>query len=283
MMERPPITLSVVTYHTEPAVLAACLESIAQITLPFVCMVVDNSQSARIKEQTQKFNDRFPAWGRLEYISHENIGYGRAHNSAIKKVLAEQIARFHLVMNPDIAFERGTIEALVAAMNREKEIGLLSPRFVFPDGKPQRLCKLLPTPGHLLARRFFPGLAKKSDSLYQLECADDATSFDCPSLSGCFMFLRTEALRQVGLFDERFFMYFEDVDLVRRIGQKYRTVYDPRVAVIHHYQKGSYSNPKLLLNHLVSAVKYFNKWGWFWDAQREEINRQTVTHLQRRG
>ncbi len=282
-MKPPEVTLSIVTYNTEPQILSACLESVLQITLPFACFVVDNSQNARIKEQVCELKGRFPDWGRLEYIPRKNSGYGRAHNSVIEKFLAAGGSRFHVAMNPDVAFEKGTIELLVEAMNCEKEIGLLSPRFFSPDGSPQRLCKLLPTPAHLFARRFLPWLAKKKDALYQLEHVTDDRAFDCPSLSGCFMFFRMEVLRQVGPFDDRFFMYFEDVDLVRRIGQKYRTVYYPHTRVMHHYKKESYSNLWLLLIHLISAVKYFNKWGWFFDAERKKVNRQTLLRLQKRN
>lgn len=278
-MEQPEITLSVVTYHTEPAMFSACLESVASITLPFTCYVLDNSHDTAIERQVREWAGRFPAGGRMEYIANSNTGYGRTHNIAIKRALTHAGSRFHVVLNPDISFGKGVIETLAEWMQSHPDVGLVSPKIIYPNGRLQRLCKLLPTPGHLLARRFLPRLARQNDSLYQLECADYNIPFDCPSLSGCFMFLQLEALRQVGLFDERFFLYFEDVDLSRRIGQCCRTVYCPHAAVIHHYQKGSYSSLKLLLNHLVSGVKYFTKWGWFWDRQRDLINRQTIQRI----
>ncbi len=100
-----------------------------------------------------------------------------------------------------------------------------------------------------------------------------------PYLSGCFMFFRTEALKQAGLFDERFFMYLEDVDLSRRIHKHYRTVYYPEISVFHQYEKGSYKNSKLLKYHLQSAIKYFNKWGYFFDKDRQEINKKILKKL----
>ena len=164
-------------------------------------------------------------------------------------------------------------------MDQNSDVALAMPKILYPDGSLQKLCQLLPTPWHLWARRFFPWLVKKQDAVYQLELADFDAPFECPSLSGCFMFLRTEALREIGVFDERFFMYFEDVDLVRRIGQHYKTLYCPLVTVTHHYEKGSYSNMRLLLNHMVSGVKYFNKWGWWVDKPRTEINTETIRRL----
>lgn len=275
------VGISIVAYHTEPQVLSDCLKSVSGITLPFACWVVDNSRSAAVESIVRDFCPKFPPWGRLEYMSNKNSGYGSGHNRALKQILEEGRSRFCLVMNPDIAFEAGTIEVLAEALNADSTIGLLSPRFVFPDGTAQKLCRLLPTPGHLLKRRFLPRLAADYDYYYQLENADYTVPFDCPNLSGCFLFMPTDVLRDVGLFDERFFLYFEDVDLVRRIGCKYRTVYWPYAAVTHHYQKGSYKNLRLLWHHMVSAVKYFNKWGWRQDPQRSAVNRETlrVTNL----
>jgi GT2 family glycosyltransferase len=76
-------------------------------------------------------------------------------------------------------------------------------------------------------------------------------------------------------------MYFEDVDLVRRVAQRYKTVYCPLAVVTHHYQKESYSSVSLLLNHMVSAVKYFNKWGWFLDPEKNKINAQILNSFKK--
>lgn len=99
---------------------------------------------------------------------------------------------------------------------------------------------------------------------------------DVPFLSGCFMFLRMDALREVGLFDERIFLYTEDTDLTRRIHQRYRTIFFPEVTIYHHNQRASYKNFIILLYHVFSAIKYFNKWGWFNDNEREYINQRIL-------
>ena len=74
------------------------------------------------------------------------------------------------------------------------------------------------------------------------------------------MLVRTSVLQQTGLFDERYFLYMEDVDLCRRIGEVSKTVYFPEVTVFHEYQKGSYRNWLLMKYHVESAWKYFSKW-----------------------
>lgn len=278
-MQPPAITISIVTYRTNVNVLSTCLDSIARITVPFVCYIVDNAQDRRIQALVESVNSQLNVSGRLAYLPNENTGYGVANNRAIQKAMDEYDCPFHLVMNPDITFAEGTVESMLRQMHHNETIGLLSPRIVFPDGRLQRLCKLLPTPGRLFLRRFAPFAAASGNAVYQLEFADDQASFDCPNLSGCFMLVRMKTLRQVGLFDERFFLYFEDVDLVRRIGQSWRTVYWPHVRVVHAYEKASYSNPVLLLHHIASAVKYFNKWGWIFDGERKKVNHETQSHL----
>ena len=86
------------------------------------------------------------------------------------------------------------------------------------------------------------------------------------------MLLRRESFERVGGFDERFFMYFEDLDLTRRIHELYRTVYYPDVTIVHRHEKGSYKSLRLLYCGLESAVRYFNKWGWVSDRDRSRIN-----------
>ena len=100
-----------------------------------------------------------------------------------------------------------------------------------------------------------------------------------PSLSGCFMLLRTSVLEAVGLFDENIFMYLEDVDLNRRIHTNYKTIFYPEVSIVHEYAKESYRNKKLLMFHIRSALYYFNKWGWIFDRKRKEVNDTCLNHF----
>jgi GT2 family glycosyltransferase len=221
---------------------------------------------------------------RIEYIfNNANLGFGKAHNIALRRSIEENIP-YHLVLNPDVYFEGGVLEELYNFMKNNPDVGLVMPKVLYPDGTLQYLCKLLPTPLDLFGRRFlnfgpFRKIVEKRNEIYELRFTGYDKIMEVPYLSGCFMFIRTEVLKKVGLFDERFFMYLEDTDLSRRIHRVAKTVYYPYVYIYHEYGKGSYKSLKLLYYHIKSAIKYFNKYGWFFDKEREEINRKILEKL----
>ncbi len=221
---------------------------------------------------------------RIEYIfNNANLGFGKAHNIALKRSIEENIP-YHLVLNPDVYFEGGVLEELYNFMENNPDVGLVMPKVLYPDGNIQYLCKLLPKPLDLFGRRFlnfgpFRKIVEKRNEIYELRFTGYDKIMEVPYLSGCFMFIRTEVLKKVGLFDERFFMYLEDTDLSRRIHRVAKTVYYPYVYIYHEYGKGSYKSLKLLYYHIKSAIKYFNKYGWFFDKEREDINKKILEKL----
>lgn len=267
------ITGSIVLFNTN-------LSNIIPIIDNFLCQpenrilfIIDNSPKCLFVDFKWKSS--------VKYIFNgKNVGYGAGHNVAIKKAIRMNSC-YHFIFNPDIIFEDQIIDKLVAYIDDEKQIGSVMPKILYPDGRTQYLCKLLATPFDLIGRRFLPfqNLIEKRNNKYELRFTGYNKQMQVPSLSGCFMLLRTEVLKQVGGFDERFFMYCEDFDLCRRIGQVSKTVFYPEVSVIHNYEKGSYKNYKLLKYHIISAIKYFNKWGWFFDKERKQINEKTLTRL----
>ena len=168
-------------------------------------------------------------------------------------------------------------------MDSNPDVGQVMPKVVYPSGEIQYLCKLLPTPVDLIVRRFIPvkSYNDKHDYNYELHWTGYDREMEVPSLSGCFMFLRCSVLKEVGGFDERYFMYAEDLDLCRRIGTVAQTVFFPGVSVVHEYEKGSYKNKKLLKYHITSIIKYFNKWGWIFDSYRSRKNRECISKLRK--
>jgi GT2 family glycosyltransferase len=265
------INASIVLYHNEKEQLRKIIESFFDTKLKVKLYLIDNSSNDDLKELLNIDN-------RIEYMfNNANLGYGKAHNIAIRKSIEENIP-YHIVLNPDIYFENNVLEELYDYMQSHKDIGNIMPKILYPDGEIQYLAKLLPTPIDLILRRFIPlqKWKEKRNEKYELRFTQYDKIMNIPSLSGCFMFLRTDTLKKVGLFDENIFMYLEDNDLNRRIHNRYKTIFYPKVSIIHFYEKESYVNKKLLFYHIKSAIYYFNKWGWFFDKERVYINKQTL-------
>jgi hypothetical protein len=191
----------------------------------------------------------------------------------LKKVL--ELSKYHLVLNPDISFSPITLEEIMRFMDNSPEVGLVLPKVLFPDGTLQRLCRLLPKPADLFFRRFMKSHTKNIDYYYEMHFADYDTTFEAPFLSGCFMFLRTEILKDIGFFDEKIFLYWEDLDLSRRIHAKYKTIYYPKAIVYHGYKRGAHKSFNLLLASVKSLLYYFKKWGWI-DHERAKINKRII-------
>lgn len=278
MSQRHEISCSVVLYRNSSRQVARVVKSVAASSparSPGISLtLIDNSPTNELAEVARQFGVAYI------HLPH-NPGFGAAHNLAIHKAIASGTS-YHLVLNPDTHFSGKVIPTLADFMDRHPDVGLVMPDVRYPDGRRQHLCKLLPTPGDLLMRRLWPGLYRYSGRLakYELHESGYDKVMDVPALSGCFMLMRTGVLREVGGFDERFFMYLEDVDLSRRIGEVAKTVYFPYVSIVHEYEKGSYRDWRLFFHHVRSAIRYFNKWGWFSDRGKKEINRAALQHIE---
>ncbi len=261
------LSASLVVYKTDPDVLSRALESFVNSTLPGTLTVVDNSPEDTVREICRDFGVSYIFNGR-------NVGFGRAHNLILSQVLQRSESEYHLVLNPDVYFGSKVLEDLMLFMEAHPSAGLVMPKVLYPNGSLQMLCKLLPTPLNLAARRFFPiqEWSRKMNDRYEMKDSGYNQIMNIPFLSGCFMFMRTAALRLTGLFDERFFLYAEDTDLSRRIHQRFQTLFYPHAEIYHVHGRGSYKDALLTLHNLVSAIKYFNKWGWFNDEDRARIN-----------
>jgi len=198
----------------------------------------------------------------ITYIDAQgNLGYGRGHNLAIARSRTQY--RYHLVCNPDVTLAPDTIAVLCARMEQRTDVGLMMPRVVDEAGTLQYLCKRAPKPFDLLLRRFLPASwGKQRRYHYEMRDTGYRDEMEVECLSGCFMFFRSQVLRELGGFDERFFMYMEDFDLSRRAARIGRNLYCPATTIVHGHARHSYRNFRLLVRHCTAAVKYFQKWGW---------------------
>ena len=106
---------------------------------------------------------------------------------------------------------------------------------------------------------------------------------NAPYLSGCFMFIRTKVFQEIGCFDERYFMYPEDADLTRRIHEKYKTVFFPGASIVHNHIAAHRKSLRMKKVMIENMIRYFNKWGWLLDRQRQEFNRTLLAELKAAG
>lgn len=237
--------------------------------------IIDNSSNDELRELVRNNS-------RIHYIHSLNLGYGAGHNVAIRKSIDDG-AKYHAILNPDVYWHDNVIEKLCQYMEKFPECGLIMPKVLYPNGDTQYLCKLVPTPTDLVLRRFIPikTWQDKHDYSYEMHWTGYDKIMEVPILSGCFMMLRNSVIKIIGGFDERFFMYAEDVDLCRRIGEIATTIFYPHVSIYHEYAKGSYGNKKMLHMHISSIIKYFNKWGWLFDKKRQLRNRYCISQFKR--
>lgn len=271
------LTASIVAYKNNADVIAHAIHSFLTATTHSTLFLIDNSPTDRLKYLAYDKRIRY-------HHNEKNIGFGRGHNIALRSVLST--SRYHLVLNPDVYFDADVIWKIYAFMEEHPDVGHLMPKVFYPSGDVQHLCKLLPSPRTLLLRRFLNFLShelEKENEQYELHGSGYDKIMDVPFLSGCFMFLRTAALQKVGLFDERFFLYTEDTDLSRRIHRHFRTVFFPEVTIYHHHERGSYKSFGLMLNNIFSAIRYFNKWGWMRDQERDFFNHRALTQIANRN
>ena len=233
--------------------------------------LLDNSELSS-KELLSTFNFQLSPKVRYMHMA-SNIGYGKAHNIALRES-AYYKTDFHLVMNSDIQVHAEDIDAMHDWMIAHLHVGQLMPKVVCPDGTQQFLAKRLPTPLDVFGRRFLPSwLMARRNKRFELRDLDLTRPINAPYLSGCFMFLRTKAAVEAGLFDERYFMYPEDIDLTRSIHRNYLTLYYPQWTIVHAHAQASYKNKHMLRIHIQNMCRYFNKYGWFFDKERRAFNK----------
>ena len=241
--------------------------------------LIDNSPTDRLKDELKDVIEL----GQVTYIfNNKNLGYGAGHNVALRLVLDS--STYHLVLNPDVNFEKGTVEKLIDFAERNSDVGLVTPKVIYPNGEIQYVCKLLPTPQDLIFRRFLPAsFTTQRMERYELRMSGYDRQFEVPYVHGCCMFLRTEVLKKSGLFDERFFMYPEDIDLTRRMHRVSKTVFYPGAVVVHRHAKESYKSLKLFFIHFQNIIRYFNKWGWIYDDERTAVNQKILQQFKENG
>lgn len=270
-MEKFEITGSIVLYKPDRLVLKS-IQSFLNCTMRKKLILIDNSPTDECRNLITHPD--------IEYIfnNNNNVGFGAGHNIAIRRII--DISDYHLILNPDVYFDSGVLEAIVNYMRQDAGIGIVMPKVIYGDGSIQYVAKLLPTPFDFFIRRFMPFWPFSALSeRFELRQSNYDKIMVVPFLSGCFQVFNIQALKEVGLFDENIFMYTEDIDISRRMLRRYRTIFYPEQFIYHLHERKSFRNFKTLKVYLRSAIYYFNKWGWFFDRERRDMNQKTLSQF----
>ncbi len=201
-----------------------------------------------------------------------NVGFGRGNNLALRQFPAS----YYLIANPDLLFlgdQPRTIERLRAFMETQPEIGIVAPRLQRPDGSTQPSCMRFPSffdqPIHRLELHHRYRWARRRVERLHMEDVDHGSTRPIDWATGAALFVRGSWLQDVGYFDERYFMYYEDCDLCRTFWSRGWPVYFKGDVVVQHgHERSSAKVPGLksvVLNpltrvHLTSLVQYTWKW-----------------------
>ena len=261
----PVVSIIIVNYHAA-ALIRECLKSLAaaQLALPYEVIVVDNSNERKLQTMLA---ERFPD---VVYLPMpRNMGLAVGNNTGARLARGEYL----LVLNPDITVKPGAVEQLIARLQDEPAIGLVAPQLLDPDGTVQQSYFRFYSPFTILCRRTFIGKTKWGVAHLAHKLMRDIVSHEARDvdwlLAACFAVKRS-VWEEVGGMDERFFVYFEDVDLARRLWLRgYRAHYLPTAQMIHLYghSSGGQVGIRTLLNpltriHIQSGIRYFSKHGW---------------------
>lgn len=276
-------TASIVTYDHHLLDIEPVLRSIFASPIDIVWVIDHSEHMMSLEDELSEFTSRVltgepllqekVANGfKIIYLRHKNNGYGGGHNVALKA--AEQMgSQYHLVVNPDIWFGPRVIPALKKYMDEHADVAQMMPKVLYPNGEIQPLAKMLPTPLDIFGRLCLPPrLIAERNNRFELADSEFKMTLNVPYLSGCFMFFRMSAMKEIDYFDEHFFMYAEDIDITRRLHQRYQTLYYPHIPVYHKFSRASRRSLKLFWIHTKNIIMYFNRWGWFRDEERTIIN-----------
>ncbi|MCG1035344.1 glycosyltransferase [Polaribacter sargassicola] len=256
MIEKLDITVSIVLYNENLEELTNTINCFLSIPLKKKLYLIDNTEEKKFKNL---YKEKV-----VEYIAvGKNIGFGPGHNVVISKI--KEASKFHLVLNPDVSFKPTVIPNLISALDKKDNVSMIAPKVLFPNGEHQYSCRRFPLISELLVRRFsfLQPLFKSTKLKGQYKDKDLNSPFFVEWVTGCFHLYKTEDFINLQGFDERYFLYMEDVDICKRIEESgKKTIYFPNEEIVHVLKQGSSKNIKLFFRHSTSAIKYFLKWGF---------------------
>ena len=252
------LRIIIVNYKSKGMTLS-CLKSISEADwhgLSHEIIVVDNNSGDNTVEIVRW---QYPEVKLI--ATKRNLGMGGGNNLGFRQAKG----RYLVVMNPDTLMFKDTFQKLFKLMQDNPRIGVVGPKQYNPDHTIQDSCYRwhgLLTPLYRRTSLGKSALGRKDLSRFLMSDFDKSDYCEVDWLLGSFLFIRTEALAEVGGFDERFFLYFEDTDICRRFHKKgWKVVFYPEAEIIHNHNRASAGTP--WYKFFTSGSTRTHIWSWF--------------------
>ncbi len=259
MNKTKDLTFSIVAYKNYKQIINA-VNSINRFTPSYSkeIIVVDNTENETRKNYSQEI-DQLSKLDNVNLIANKvNLGFGKANNIALHMAQSN----FFVICNPDILLIEDSFSKIIPYMEKHPTVGAVIPKLIDKNHKIEPVYRRNLTVYDIFIRYFHPfNSFKKRREYHTMQDKDFTKPFRVPFGQGSFLVVKTNLMRKLDGFDERYFMYVEDADLCRRINQVSILQYFPYTSVVHLWERGSHKNKKLKKWHIQAMIKYFNKWG----------------------
>lgn len=262
------LTISCVSYNSDKNILESTIASLVSAcqfaksrgVLSYVSLhLIDNGPLSDDLQILKNIKQLFQSDFDLVEIKtgHGNLGYGKGHNLSI----FQGSSAYQLIVNPDVIVAQDAIYESLAYMAENKDCGMLVPDGFDENNNRLYLAKREPHFLVLLAR-LFPALQRlsffrKQNEVYEYrDTLPVASPLEIKYASGCFMFCRKSILQTVGGFDDRYFMYFEDFDLTKRLSNYGKVIHHPSVKIVHFGGNASRKGLRHIFYFFESYIKF---------------------------
>ena len=264
------LSISIVTYKSDIDLLQRLLcsldKTINNLSGRFIIdqiSIIDNSNlDLRSSIDIDKYENII---SQLQfYRNPKNVGYGAAHNIAIRK----SNSKYHLILNPDLLLAEDNLDKALHFMEENPKVVAISPNGIDKAGNKLSLTKNYPTILNFFLRILPAWLKDKifiKERMAEYEnkaVVENNKIQDVLIISGCYMLCRREILDNVGLFNEKYFLYFEDFALSLELIKFGRLVYNPYVKINHFGGNTSRKGLRHIIYFIRSAIRFFNDYGW---------------------
>ena len=263
------LSISIVTYELDTEIFGSLLVSLCKaidkLPVDVACTsidIIDNGENALLI-RTMVNNLELNAYPIQVIENEKNIGYGKAHNISILNTPS----KYHLILNPDVVLDEDSLVLGIKHLEGDLGVVAICPSCTDADGKTQFIAKRFPSISDLMLRGFAPAFLKKifDKKLANYELRKEIEKneiFPVEIISGCFMLCRSDVLKEIKGFDERYFLYFEDFSLSLKLGNFGSLVFLPTMKIIHFGGHSAKKGFKHICYFIASAIKFFNQFRW---------------------